>query len=96
MVHAFISKWYGLHAPHGGSSGPPERGGEEEVMAISGKDELTPGEREELELLKKRLTNEEITTELVISLRTAEAHVANVLQKLGYKDRRELWRDIVG
>ena len=75
---------------------PPERGGEEEVMAISGKDELTPGEREDLELLKKRLTNEEITTELVISLRTAETHVANVLQKLGYKDRHELWRDIVG
>ena len=75
---------------------PPERGGEEEVMAISGKDELTPREREVLELLKKRLTNEEITTELVISLRTAETHVANVLQKLGYKDRHELWRDIVG
>jgi DNA-binding NarL/FixJ family response regulator len=65
-------------------------------MALSGKDELTPREREVLELVLLRRTNEEIAEELVISVRTVETHVASVLHKSGYKDRRELWRDEIG
>lgn len=65
-------------------------------MAISGKDELTPREREVLELLKQRWTNDEIAEALGIDRRTAETHVSSVLHKLGYADRRKLWRDLQG
>jgi DNA-binding NarL/FixJ family response regulator len=50
-------------------------------MALSGKDELTPREREVLELVLLRRTNEKIAEELVVSLRTVETHVTNVLHK---------------
>lgn len=65
-------------------------------MVMSGMEDLTPREIQVMELLVRRHTNTEIADEFSISLRTAETHVAAVLHKLGYKDRRELWRDIVG
>lgn len=74
---------------------PPSRGKEEE-MAMSGKDELTPRERDVLELVKRFWTNSEIARGLGIGERTVETHVAHVLDELGYKDRRDLWRDAIG
>ncbi|WP_123560785.1 helix-turn-helix transcriptional regulator [Kitasatospora cineracea] len=43
---------------------------------------LSPREREVAELLARRATNQEIATALVLSPRTVEHHVANVLKKL--------------
>ncbi len=50
---------------------------------------LTPREAEVLTLLARRSTNREIAAALVISVRTAEHHVAHILRKLGAANRLE-------
>jgi non-specific serine/threonine protein kinase len=48
---------------------------------------LTPRERTVVQLIAAGRTNRQIATELVISERTAEVHVANILGKLGFSTR---------
>jgi DNA-binding NarL/FixJ family response regulator len=53
---------------------------------------LTPRELEVLKLIAEGLASKEIATTLVISLKTVERHRANILGKLGMRDRVQLTR----
>jgi DNA-binding NarL/FixJ family response regulator len=54
--------------------------------------ELTPREQEVVKLIAEAHTNKEIARILHLSEKTVESHRANVLQKLGMRDRVELVR----
>lgn len=88
---------YSCPAPTTSSGLPPRAGGQGGGQVVHGPlEELTPREREVLELLKQRKTNAEIARILVITEDTVQRHVRNVLHKLGYRNRRELWDDMIG
>ena len=55
-------------------------------------DPLTPRELEVVKLIAEGMTSREIAAELVISDKTVERHRANVLDKLGLRNRVELTR----
>jgi DNA-binding NarL/FixJ family response regulator len=63
-----------------------ERDGEEP------RDPLTPRETEVIKLVAESYTNQQIAEALVISEKTVERHRANILEKLGMRDRVELTR----
>ncbi|KYH33789.1 response regulator [Neomoorella mulderi] len=56
----------------------------------AGKAELTDREMEVLRLAAEGLTNAEIARRLFISVKTVQAHRANLMQKLGLHDRVDL------
>jgi DNA-binding NarL/FixJ family response regulator len=63
--------------------------------ASQGKDStdvLTPRELQILKLIAEAHTSKEIAEMLVISVKTVERHRANILEKLGMRDRVELTR----
>ena len=53
-------------------------------------DPLTAREREVAALVARGRTNREIATALVVSERTADAHVQNILNKLGFSSRAQI------
>lgn len=53
---------------------------------------LTPREEEVLKLIAEGCSARDIATTLVISAKTVDRHRANILQKLGLRDRLELTR----
>jgi DNA-binding NarL/FixJ family response regulator len=55
-------------------------------------DPLTPRELEVIKLIAEGSTNRQIAQALVISEKTVERHRANMLEKLGMRDRVELTR----
>jgi DNA-binding NarL/FixJ family response regulator len=55
-------------------------------------DILTPRELQILKLIAEAHTSKEIAEMLVISIKTVERHRANILEKLGMRDRVELTR----
>ncbi|MFE0020884.1 ATP-binding protein [Amycolatopsis sp. NPDC059021] len=56
----------------------------------TGGDSLTRRQREIAELVRQGLTNRQIAERLVISLRTAETHVAHIMTKLGFTNRTQI------
>jgi DNA-binding NarL/FixJ family response regulator len=58
----------------------------------NGDDLLTPRELEVVKLVAEGSTSREIATALAISAKTVERHRANILEKLGMRDRVELTR----
>jgi DNA-binding NarL/FixJ family response regulator len=55
-------------------------------------DPLTPREQDVVKLVAEGYTNKEIAETLVIAAKTVERHRANILEKLGMRDRVELTR----
>jgi DNA-binding CsgD family transcriptional regulator len=55
-------------------------------------DPLTPREREVAELVGQALSNRDVASRLVLSERTVESHVRNILTKTGLRSRTELTR----
>jgi DNA-binding NarL/FixJ family response regulator len=55
-------------------------------------DPLTPREREVAELVGQAMSNRDVASKLVLSERTVESHVRNILAKTGLKSRAELTR----
>ena len=55
-------------------------------------DDLTEREREVAALIAQGRSNGEIAGELVLSKRTVEKHVANILAKLGLTNRTQIVR----
>lgn len=66
-------------------SGEPRRAGPEDPLAA-----LTARERKIAELLAKGMSNRDVATELVVSLRTVESHVQHILTKLGFHSRTQV------
>lgn len=63
-----------------------------QVEGRAGYDLLTPREREVLQLIAEGLSNQAIADELVISVKTVEAHRAHIMTKLHAKNRTDLIR----
>ncbi len=66
-----------------------EPGGKQDGREIHA---LTPRELEVLKLVAEGYTNQQIANQLVISVKTVQAHRANVMEKLGLRDITHLVR----
>jgi DNA-binding NarL/FixJ family response regulator len=53
---------------------------------------LTPREEEVVKLIAEGHSSKDIADQLTISVKTVERHRANILEKLGMRDRTELTR----
>jgi DNA-binding NarL/FixJ family response regulator len=61
----------------------------EDAYAIDSSAQLTPREREVLQLIGQGMTNREIAERLVIELGTVKNHVHSILDKLNVSSRRD-------
>ncbi len=72
------------------SAGPAKSVGQRYPAKGLDADPLTPREREAARLVAQGQTNRQIAATLVISERTADAHVQNILNKLGFSSRVQI------
>ena len=68
----------------------PDAGGAGAGRAGAKPSPLTAREREVAALVARGLTNREIAAALVVTERTAETHVQNILNKLGFSSRSQV------
>jgi len=61
-----------------------------DIQPAKGENILTPREREVLQLIAEGYTNKQIAEILCLSVKTIQAHRANLMQKLDLHDRGEL------
>ena len=73
-------------------AGAPATGGRPDPVHDDGLDQLTPREREVLQLIARGYLYKEVARRLGISVKTFEAHVGAVLRKLQLSSRHELTR----
>ena len=64
--------------------------GASQTGADTGPGGLTPRERDVASLVAQGLTNRQIAASLVVAERTAETHVQNILNKLGFDSRAQI------
>jgi len=69
---------------------PPKVQGKEKLRKDTAADLLTAREREVAALVAHGLTNRQIAAKLVVTERTAETHVQNILNKLGFTSRAQV------
>jgi DNA-binding NarL/FixJ family response regulator len=74
----------------GSGGGPGGAGGAGAVAALPLPTQLTPRERQIIELIAAGLSNRQIAEELVIAPATAARHVANILAKLEFSSRSQI------
>jgi DNA-binding NarL/FixJ family response regulator len=60
------------------------------LAGVEGRERLTPRELEVVAFVAAGSTNREIAARLVLSDRTVETHVQNILGKLGFRSRAEI------
>jgi FixJ family two-component response regulator len=72
----------------------PPQGGRRSIE-VRGFTQLTPREREVLQLITNGQSNKEAGRELGISPRTIEVHRARVMEKLGAKNTADLMRIVL-
>jgi predicted ATPase/DNA-binding CsgD family transcriptional regulator len=77
------------YAQGGGAATEPERAPAAQRTGVD-RPQLTKRELEIAQLIAEGLTNKQIAQSLVISRRTAEGHVENILAKLGLNTRTQL------
>ena len=73
-----------------GASGVAVEGFLHPTTEVEGSDRLTPREREVVRLLTKGKSNKEVASALKISVKTVEAHRANIMHKLNLPSFAEL------
>ena len=83
LIRAYVSPSSGLSGSHDTTVAP---GLAQELRS------LTPREVEVLKLVAEGHTNQEIADQLVLSIKTVQAHRANVMEKLGLHDITQLVR----
>lgn len=66
------------------------QGGASQTGAVTGAGALTPRERDVASRIAQGLTNRQIAASLVVTERTAETHVQNILNKLGFSSRAQI------
>ena len=86
IVEALLSRSDRLQQPPNGSPEP------EKAMILNFDVALTPTEQRVLHYVARGQSNKEIAKELMVSQRTIESHVSNMLIKTGLSNRTELTR----